>query len=424
MKTDRYVIVILFTFFYTHCFTLGFAQVESPQHPSIYWIDMSGCLHRLVDTQGSVPTTSDPADAAEAKVKRILALLGRVENLVPGVKNTTSLAVDITREKLYWTEKTGDRRGRIRRANLDGTNVELVKDLTSVPYGIALDTANGKIYLTNSWGKVQRLNLNGSNFKPNLITDLKSPKSLALDVSGGKVYWIEQTSDRTGKIRRANLDGTNVELVKDLTSAPRGIALDTTNGKIYLTNSWGKVQRLNLDGSNFKPNLITDLKSPTGIAVDTVNQKLYWTEEVGIKCANLDGTAIQNVVPGLGTPIRIALGGMHTDAGIAAAPTTVRRVPDATALRANYPNPFNPETWIPYHLAQPADVTVSIYAADGRLVRTLDLGHRSVGVYESRSRAVYWDGRNTLGEPVASGVYFYTLTAGEFRATRKMLIRK
>ena len=98
--------------------------------------------------------------------------------------------------------------------------------------------------------------------------------------------------------------------------------------------------------------------------------------------------------------------------------------PTETVLLPNYPNPFNPETWIPYQLSAPADVSISIYAADGKLVRTLDLGHRAVGVYESRSRAAYWDGRNALGEPVASGVYFYTLTAGDFTATRKMLIRK
>ena len=99
-------------------------------------------------------------------------------------------------------------------------------------------------------------------------------------------------------------------------------------------------------------------------------------------------------------------------------------IPKETALLPNYPNPFNPETWIPYQLAAPADVTVSIYSADGRLVQILALGHQPVGLYESRSRAAYWDGRNALGESVASGVYFYTLTAGDFTATRKMLIRK
>ena len=95
-----------------------------------------------------------------------------------------------------------------------------------------------------------------------------------------------------------------------------------------------------------------------------------------------------------------------------------------TALLPNYPNPFNPETWIPYTLSNPAEVIVTIYAADGQLIRTLVLGHRPIGTYQSKSRAAYWDGKNEQGEPVASGVYFYTLTAGDFSATRKMLIRK
>ena len=107
--------------------------------------------------------------------------------------------------------------------------------------------------------------------------------------------------------------------------------------------------------------------------------------------------------------------------------TTLRgteTVPKATALLANYPNPFNPETWIPYQLAKEADVTLRIYAIDGTLVRTLALGHQPAGMYQNRSRAASWDGRNAIGEPVASGLYFYTLTAGDFTATRKLLIRK
>ncbi len=99
-------------------------------------------------------------------------------------------------------------------------------------------------------------------------------------------------------------------------------------------------------------------------------------------------------------------------------------LPKNTELLANYPNPFNPETWIPYHLAKPADVTLHIYGVDGVLVRTLSLGQKSAGIYEGRTRAAYWDGRNTQGERVASGIYFYTLTADTFTATRKMLIRK
>lgn len=99
-------------------------------------------------------------------------------------------------------------------------------------------------------------------------------------------------------------------------------------------------------------------------------------------------------------------------------------VPKETALLANYPNPFNPETWIPYQLAKDVDVTLTIYAVDGQVIRRLALGHQPAGMYQNRSRAAYWDGRNAFGEPVASGVYFYTLTAGDFTVTRKMLIRK
>ena len=98
--------------------------------------------------------------------------------------------------------------------------------------------------------------------------------------------------------------------------------------------------------------------------------------------------------------------------------------PKETQLLANYPNPFNPETWIPYQLAQSAEVTVSIHAADGTLVRTLALGQLPAGVYQDKDRAAYWDGTNEQGESVASGVYFYTLTAGDFAATKKMLIQK
>ena len=98
--------------------------------------------------------------------------------------------------------------------------------------------------------------------------------------------------------------------------------------------------------------------------------------------------------------------------------------PKKTTLLANYPNPFNPETWIPYRLAKAADVTVTIYATNGQPIRTLALGYQSVGSYLDRTRAAYWDGKNAFGESVASGLYFYTLTTADFSATRKMLVAK
>ena len=99
-------------------------------------------------------------------------------------------------------------------------------------------------------------------------------------------------------------------------------------------------------------------------------------------------------------------------------------IPIETELLHNYPNPFNPETWIPYRLAEDAFVTLTIYDGAGHVVRTLDVGHQIASAYESRSKAIYWDGRNRLSEQVASGVYFYHLSAGDYSATRKMVILK
>ena len=98
--------------------------------------------------------------------------------------------------------------------------------------------------------------------------------------------------------------------------------------------------------------------------------------------------------------------------------------PKETALLANYPNPFNPETWIPYQLAKSSDVKITIYDARGIVVRRLELGHQPAGHYKDRSRAAYWDGRNDLGEPVASGVYFYQLETDDVSLLRKMVTLK
>ncbi len=99
-------------------------------------------------------------------------------------------------------------------------------------------------------------------------------------------------------------------------------------------------------------------------------------------------------------------------------------IPVETQLLPNYPNPFNPETWIPFRLAEGSNVTLTIYDAVGRLVRLIEVGHKPAAAYESKSKAIYWNGCNDQGERVASGFYFYSLLAGDFSATRKMLILK
>ena len=98
--------------------------------------------------------------------------------------------------------------------------------------------------------------------------------------------------------------------------------------------------------------------------------------------------------------------------------------PKQSLLLQNYPNPFNPETWIPYRLSENGQMSISIYDTNSRPIRTLSLGYRSAGFYQDQGRAAYWDGRNDLGEPVASGIYFYQLITPSFQQTRRMLILK
>ena len=99
-------------------------------------------------------------------------------------------------------------------------------------------------------------------------------------------------------------------------------------------------------------------------------------------------------------------------------------LPRKNVLYQCFPNPFNPETWIPYQLAENMDVAIRIYSVTGRIIRTLDLGHKPTGFYTTRGKAAYWNGTNEAGEQVSSGIYFYTIQAGEFTATRKMVVAK
>ena len=264
-------------------------------------------------------------------------------------------------------------------------------------------------------------------------------------------------------------------------SDPRGIALDVVSGKMYWADKgWERIQCANLDGSNVQT-LVRGLRDPSGIAISIISPVNFTTvaEDVnrdGIvniadlvlvagalgktgqqHAADVNGDEVVNIADlvlvagALGNSAAAPSLHPHTLEMLTAADvkqwlsaaqqlgitdvTSQRGIlfleqllaaltPKETALLANYPNPFNPETWIPYQLSKDAEVTLHIYTVNGTLVRTLALGHQPAGMYQNRSRAAYWDGKNEVGEPVASGLYFYTLTAGDFTATRKMLIRK
>ena len=95
-----------------------------------------------------------------------------------------------------------------------------------------------------------------------------------------------------------------------------------------------------------------------------------------------------------------------------------------TALLQNFPNPFNPETWIPYQLVESVDVGIDIYDVQGHHIRRIELGARSAGSYLTKETAAYWDGRNDDGELISSGIYFYQLRAGDYTAVRRLVILK
>ena len=130
----------------------------------------------------------------------------------------------IAEEKVYWEKQLNDRSSRLRRANLDGTNVQEIRSLTGVPRGIAVDSEDSKIYWTNSRGQIQRANTNGTGLQ-NVITQLNTPTHIALDVTDQRFYWSE-----SGRIRRANFDGRNRQVVAAASNPIGGIAM--ANGKI------------------------------------------------------------------------------------------------------------------------------------------------------------------------------------------------
>ena len=187
------------------------------------------------------------------------------------------IALDVGGGKMYWTDECWDT---ISRANLDGSQVEILTRSVTRPVGIALDVGGGKMYWTDRGGatKISRANLDGSRVET-LVTGVELPHSLALDVGGGKMYWTDYGTD---KIRRANLDGRQVEdLVTTGLETPTGLALDVGGGKMYWTDqgyhllgapggrSGVKIQRANLDGSRVEPLVTTGLIRPFGFALDT-----------------------------------------------------------------------------------------------------------------------------------------------------------
>lgn len=351
---------------------------------------------------------------------------------------TGGIVVDTEGGKVYWAEQTKSGRGRVQSADLDGTNVQLVRGIHAVPYDLAVGTDRSNkrwVYWTNSNNRIHRIKVDGSGFNGHFMELPNPPTHIAFDQEEFRLYWTERERIRSVERRRirsvaADGRGDRKPIVEDLDEVGGIAAFEDVVYWTEQTRNGGKARYKKRTGPGDKRFLPTPEGSiPEGIAVDPVGRRVYWTTSDGeIRSAPLTNPTQFVVERGVGPATGITLGGTAVAPASRAAPSISSVSSQGRAVQntllANYPNPFNPETWIPYQLSEPADVSVAIYSVNGHLVRYLDLGHQTAGVYQSRSRAAYWDGRNAFGERVASGLYFYTLTAGNFTATRKMLIRK
>ena len=490
------------------------------QRPPMLWID-GGKIYALIGTEVQ----------EFIKMKEISATR---DSIAGEVEINNALNIAIGGNKIYWTEQTGQSAGTVNSANLDGSEAKQLASIQAVPMGIAVDTANSKLYWTNSRGRIQSANLNGSGIRnvmqgsPNRLIDLSlssnnlyftqsdesgpigrlyptlsddqmafwdggpmpgTPGSLA--IANGKVYWTAKTGESTGAINSVNLNGSGAKQLASIQAVPMGIAVDTARSKLYWTNSRGRIQSANLDGSGIRnvvdglgmPGdmvLSNNIKAPKATAVKSTATTAKGKYDVNgdgsvdskdvtalIDAISLGVTASKYDVNGDGNVNILDARAVNAnlDAGAAGAPTRlgmklsavqierlqeqidlliatgdrspstmklliylqqliVMARPEKTQLLANYPNPFNPETWMPYELATDTEVRITIYNAQGVVIRTLQLGQQSAGYYTDRERAAYWDGRNALGEQVASGIYFYQLETDEMSSLRKMVILK
>ena len=258
----------------------------------------------------------------------IYALVGAdVKEFAPGVDNALNIAVG--GGKVYWTEKTGESGGTINSANLNGSDVTELTSILAVPMGIAVDTAGSKLYWTNSRGRIQSANLDGSGITNVIPGGLESPMDLAL--AGGNGYW---TQGNPGSVRVGNLTSRVTRDISTGTDTPGSIVIG--GNKVYWTemtgDSSGTINSANLNGTG-ATQLASILAVPMGIAVDTARSKLYWTNSRGrVQSANLDGSGITNVVSGLGSPSDMVLSNSiaETPAATPTTPTT------PTASNAKY----------------------------------------------------------------------------------------
>jgi hypothetical protein len=319
------------------------------------------------------------------------------------------LVIDSDAGKLYFANPT---EGLIERSNLDGSGRETVVEGIN-PVGLALDLADGKIYWSNYTYNdpcIRRASLDGADIETlAYANDGCSLEGIVLDPGARHVYFAERM---TQHIKRCNMDGGGTVLILacwEGVGHPRGLAL--RNGRIYWTSDEA-IYSATLAGDDVQP-FVTDLPGdPYSLELDAEAGQLYWVLRQGmVQRINMNGTGLETLVSGLLTCYGLAL----EMGGTTPAPDAV---PPVVQL-GNYPNPFNPGTQIAFELAQDQMVRLQVYGLDGALVGTLIDGPQEAGRHTVR-----WDGRDSRGLALPSGIYFARLVSGDRTARHKMVLMK
>ena len=359
-----------------------------------------------------------------------------------------NLVIDGMSGRIYWiTNNQVTGMVSLESVDLDGGNQRVLFTRQNVSlHNLVIDGMSGKIYWI-AYDKVTRIeslesaDLNGGNQRVLHTGQKISLHNLVIDGMSGRIYWIAN-NQVTGmeSLESADLDGGNPQTLISSTNSITAFAVAAS-----LTDMPSGNVDVNKDGNVNADDLLlvvitlgkkAELEPRADVNKDgnvTIADLVLVIEKLDDPF-NAAAPALEDITNTLSVARLEALlkdlraegdGSLEYQRAIAFLEMLLTMArPEKTLLLANYPNPFNPETWIPYQLTKGSAVSITIYDVRGRMVRHLELGYQPAGVYQRKSRAAYWDGKNQLGERVASGVYFYTFTTGDFTATRKMLIQK
>ncbi|MEK6677684.1 MAG: DUF5050 domain-containing protein [Planctomycetota bacterium] len=256
----------------------GIALDQSGQ--KIYWTDLEASRVRRMNLDGS-----------------------NVETVVASTASPGALVIHPGENRLYWAQRIG---GKIRRANLDGSDVaDVLTGLGSNTWGMDIDLTTNKLYWGQSGGKLRRASTDGSELEDIVITSpAASPIGVTLDVTGGKVYWSTPHSI-PAVIQRANLDGSNAEIVVATWAAGGALAFDQSTGVVYSAASG--ISRINPTTSSVDFIVFGGLDGPQGLVIDLMNDVIYWSGLAGVYHSNLDGNSVTSLTTQLNIAYDVAL---------------------------------------------------------------------------------------------------------------------